>query len=78
MGGQHSTFVFVFFTDLPWITYEFFQVRHLPQAFCFYGLCWDTLNMPVSLPPDKLADIQHLALSSLQTQYVMVCQVMSF
>ena len=34
--------------------------------------------MSVSLPPDKLADIQQLALSLLQTQPVTVCQVMSF
>ena len=32
----------------------------------------------VSLPPDKLVDIQQLALSLLQTQPVMVCSVMSF
>ena len=34
--------------------------------------------MSVSLPPDKLADIQQLALYLLQTQPVIVCQVMSF
>ena len=34
--------------------------------------------MSVSLPPDKLADIQQLALSLLQNQHVMVCRVMSF
>ena len=34
--------------------------------------------MPVSLPPDKLADIQQLALSLLQSQYVTVHRVMSF
>ena len=34
--------------------------------------------MSVSLPPDKLADIQQLALSLLQTQPVTVHQVMSF
>ena len=42
------------------------------------GLCWDTVNISVSLPPDKLADIQQLALSLLQTQPVTVCQVMYF
>ena len=31
---------------------------HLSQTFCFLGLCWDTVHMSVSLPPDKLADIQ--------------------
>ena len=35
---------------------------HLTQTFCFLGLCWDTVHMSVSLPPDKLADIQQLAL----------------
>ena len=34
--------------------------------------------MSVSLPPDKLADIQQLALSLLWTPHVTVCRVMSF
>ena len=34
--------------------------------------------MSISLPPDKLADIQWLALSLLHTQDVTVCMVMSF
>ena len=34
--------------------------------------------MLVSLPPDKLADIQQLALSLLRTPHVTVCKVMSF
>ena len=42
----------------------------LTQTFCFLGLCWDTVHMSVSLPPDKLADIQQLALSLLQSQHV--------
>ena len=50
----------------------------LTQTFCFFVLCWDTVHMSVSLPPDKLADIQQLALSLLQNQYVTVCRVMSF
>ena len=40
---------------------------HLTQTFCFLGLCWDTVHMSVSLCPDKLADIQQLPLSLLQT-----------
>ena len=32
------------------------------QTFTFLGLCWDTVCMSVSLPPDNLADIQQLAL----------------
>ena len=28
------------------------------KSFTFLGLCWDTVHMLVSLPPDKLADIQ--------------------
>ena len=39
----------------------------LSQTFTFLALCWDTVPMSVSLPPDKLADIQQLALSLLQT-----------
>ena len=34
--------------------------------------------MSVSLPSDKLADIQQLALSLLQTTHVTICKVMSF
>ena len=34
--------------------------------------------MSVSLPPDKLADIQQLTLSLLHTQPITVCWVMSF
>ena len=41
----------------------------LSQTFTFLGLCWDTICMSVSLPPDKLADIQQLSLSLLQTTY---------
>ena len=29
----------------------------LSQSFTFLELCWDTVCMSVSLPPDKLADI---------------------
>ena len=50
----------------------------LTHTFCFLRLCWDTVHMSVSLPPDKLADIQQLAFSLLQSQHVTVCQVMSF
>ena len=50
----------------------------LSQAFTFLGLCWDTVHMSESLPPDKLADIQQLALSLLQTTHVTVHKVMSF
>ena len=34
--------------------------------------------MSVSLPPDKLADIQQLTLSLLLTHPVTICKVMSF
>ena len=51
---------------------------HLTQTFCFMGLCWDTVHMSVSLPPDKVADIQQLTLSLVQPQPVTVCRVMSF
>ena len=50
----------------------------LSQSFTFLGLCWDTVCMSVSLPPDKLADIQQLALSLLCTPHVTVHKVMSF
>ena len=51
---------------------------HLSQSFTFLGLCWDTVHMVVSLPPDKLAEIQQLALALLQTPHVTVHKVMSF
>ena len=51
---------------------------HLSQTFCFLGLHWDTVHMSVSLPPDKLADIQHLALSLFWAPHVTICRVMSF
>ena len=50
----------------------------LSQSFTFLGLCWDTVHMLVSLPHDKLADIQQLALSLLCIPHVTVCKVMSF
>ena len=50
----------------------------LSQSFTFLGLCWDTVHMLVSLPPDKLADIQQLALSLLHTPHVTLHKVMSF
>ena len=50
----------------------------LSQSFTFLGLCWDTVSMSVSLLPDKLADIQQLALSLLCTPHVTVQKVMSF
>ena len=50
----------------------------LSQSFTFLGLCWDTVCMLVSLPLDKLAEIQQLALALLRTQHVTVHKVMSF
>ena len=50
----------------------------LSQSFTFLGLCWDTVHMWVSLPSDKLADIQQLALSLLHTPHVTIHKVMSF
>ena len=44
----------------------------------FLGLCWDTVHILVSFPPDKLADIQQLDLSLLWTPHVTVSNVMSF
>ena len=49
-----------------------------PLSLCFLGLHWDTVCMSASLPPDKLADFQQLALSFLQTRSVTVHRVMSF
>ena len=50
----------------------------LAQTLCFLGLCLDTVCMSVSLPLDKLADIQQLVLSLLQSQHVTVNGAVSF
>ena len=34
---------------------------HLTQCFLFLGLCWDTVEMCVSVPSDKLNKIQQFA-----------------
>ena len=78
-GQVKGTLVFVFLVGPSWSTYQFFKSDlHLSQSFTFLGLCWDTVHMSVSLPPDKLADIQQLALSLLHTPHVTVRKVMSF
>ena len=48
------------------------------RPFVSWGLRWDTVHMSVSLPPDKLADIQQVALSLLWTPHVTIHRVMSF
>ena len=51
----------------------------LTQTFCFLGgYLWILSICSVSLPPDKLADIQQLTLSFLQAQPVIFCQIISF
>ena len=49
----------------------------LSQTFTFLGLCWGTVCMSVSLPPDKLVDIQQLALSLLWTTQVLQLPIAS-
>ena len=44
----------------------------------FLGLCWEIVDMSVSLPTDKFLQIQHLAHSLLQRQPVTVHHIMSF
>ena len=61
-------FVFNYILIFPCLTFTLFRL------FVFLGgLCWDTVYISVSLPPDMLADIQQFALSFLQTQPVTVC-----
>ena len=50
---------------------------HLTQHFPFLGLCQDTVDMSVSLPSDKLAEILQLSHSLFQRQPVTVNQTMS-
>ena len=64
--------VWVYISIFPSLTFA------LSQTFTFLQLCWDTVHNSLSWPPDKLADIQQLALSLLQTTHVTVCRVMSF
>ena len=58
---------------------NFVQVWLLPHSdLLFLGVMLESVDMSVSLHPNKLADIQQLALSLLQNQYVTVHMVMSF
>ena len=79
MGREEGTLVFTFLVGLSWPTHQFSKSNLcVSQTYTFLGLCWDTVHMTVSLPPDKLADIQQLGLSLLQTPDVTVHKVMSF
>ena len=51
---------------------------YLTQHFGFLGPCWDTVAMSLSQMTDKLLEIQQLIHALMQTQSVLVCQVMSF
>ena len=75
-GKQEGMIGFVFLLVCPGLHIDFSKCDlHLPQNSCFLGgLCWDTVNMSVSLPTDKLADIQKLALFLLQKQHVWFIQ----
>ena len=53
-------------------------VLGLTQCFSLSGLCWDTGDMSISLPSDKLLEIQHLVHSLLQKQPVTVHWIISF
>ena len=50
------------FIGLSWVIYQFSKSElSLMQHFTFLGLCWDTVDMSVSLPCDKPLPIQQLA-----------------
>ena len=71
--------VFVFLVGLSWSTYQFFQVRPSPlSVFYLFGVVLGYCPHSVSLPPDKLAEIQQLVLALLWTPHVTVHKVMSF
>ena len=53
-------------------------MNYVSWHFSFEGLCWDTVEMSVFLPSDKLIELQQLAHALLLRQTVMVCQVMFF
>ena len=48
------------------------------KDFLFSGLCWNTVDMPVSLPSDRLIEIHQLAHALFQRQPVTVCWVKFF
>ena len=65
------------FSALYWFSLDYILIfpgvssASLSFFLVFRESCWDTVHMSVSLPPDKLADIQQLALSLLQTQVLL-------
>ena len=79
-AGKRANSVFVFLVGPSWVYISIFPSLTFGslRPFTFLGLCWDTVYMSVSLPPDKLADIQQLALSLLWTTHATVHRVMSF
>ena len=62
-GGMNP---FVLSIGSSWITYFSKCELHLIWHFSFLGLCWDTIDMSVSLPYDRQLEIQQLAHSLLQ------------
>ena len=57
-----------------WITHLFLQVRtYLTHHFCFLGLCWDTVDMSVSLSSGEHLEIKQFTTSLLQTQSIRSC-----
>ena len=49
---------------------------YLTQQFSFLSQCWNTVDMSVFLPSDKLNEIQQMAHSLLQNQSVTVHDIM--
>ena len=70
--------IVIYLDDILFLVCSKWAGKRACLSFTFLGLCWDTVCMSVSLPPDKLADIQQLALSLLHTPHVTVHKVMSF
>ena len=68
---------FVLSNGSSWITH-FFQVGTSSHFFSFLGLCWDTVDMSVSLLSGKHLGIQQLVHSLLSRQPVTVHLVVSF
>ena len=78
-AGKRPCLFLLFLFGPSWFTYQFSKSDLcLSQTFYFLGLCWNTVHMSVSLPSDKLADIQQLALPLLLTPHVTVLGSCSF
>ena len=75
-------FILLYIYTLSWFSFVLsmclvFELC-LTQHFCFLGLFWDTVDMSVSLPSDKLFEAYELVHSLLWSQPITLFQIMCF